>query len=101
MSEEVDRRQVGPLLLGSLEYVWSRIRGRLSGLTADEYLWEPAPGCWSVRPGPGGGWEIDRPEPEPSPPPVTTATLPSSMRFQSSMAGTSEGCGAVLGMGAT
>jgi DinB superfamily len=72
MSEDVNGRQVGPLLLSSLEYVWSRIRGRLSGLTADEYLWEPVPGCWSVRPGPGGGWEIDRPDPELSPPPVTT-----------------------------
>lgn len=73
MSEDPDRRRVGPLLLGSLEYVWSRIRGRLRGLTVDEYLWEPVPDCWSVRPRPGGGWwEVDRPEPELSPPPVTT-----------------------------
>ena len=72
MAEDMNGHQVGPLLLGSLEYVWSRIRGRLSGLTADEYLWEPVPGCWSVRQGADGGWEVERPDPEPSPPPVTT-----------------------------
>ncbi len=59
-------------MLDSLEYVWSRVRGRLEGLTAAEYLWEPVPDCWSVRPRQGGRWEVDRPRPEPSPPPVTT-----------------------------
>jgi hypothetical protein len=29
MSEDQDRRRVGPLLPGSLECIWSRIRGRL------------------------------------------------------------------------
>jgi hypothetical protein len=29
--------------------VWERTRRRLHGLTDDEYLWEPAPGCWSLR----------------------------------------------------
>ncbi len=72
MPEALNGRQAGPVLLGSLDYVWSRIRERLTGLTEDEYLWEPVPGCWSVRQTSGGGWEIDRPEPEPSPPPVTT-----------------------------
>ena len=72
MSEDVNGRYMGPLLLGSLDYVWSRIRQRLDGLTEEEYLWEPAPGCWSVRPGPGGGGQVDRPSPEPSPAPVTT-----------------------------
>jgi len=32
---------------------------RLSGLTDDEYLWEPVPDCWSVRPGPDGRWTAD------------------------------------------
>jgi DinB superfamily len=72
MPDDSNQRQLAPLLLGSLDYVWSRIRGRLAGLSADEYLWEPAADCWSVRQAPGGSWEIDRPEPEPSPPPVTT-----------------------------
>ncbi|MFJ8643343.1 MULTISPECIES: DinB family protein [unclassified Streptomyces] len=54
-------------------------------LTDEEYLWEPVPGCWSVRrrdtgPGPGataltgaGDWGRDTaPHPHPSPPPFTT-----------------------------
>ncbi|MFI2780970.1 DinB family protein [Streptomyces sp. ALB3] len=54
-------------------------------LTDEEYLWEPVPGCWSVRPhgsGPGRGaagltgagtWGRDTaPFPHPSPPPFTT-----------------------------
>jgi DinB superfamily len=72
MSQDVNGHYIGPLLLGSLDYVWSRIRKNLDGLTTAEYLWEPAPGCWSVRPGRDGGWLAERPAIEPSPPPVTT-----------------------------
>jgi hypothetical protein len=72
ITTEPSGRQAGPLLLTSLDYVWSRIRARLDGLTEEEYLWEPVPGCWSVRAVPGGGGQIERPDPEPSPPPVTT-----------------------------
>jgi len=72
MPEDVSGHHIGPLLLGSVDYVWSRIRGRLGGLTGDEYLWEPAPGCWSVRAAPDGSWRVDRPAAELSPPPVTT-----------------------------
>jgi hypothetical protein len=50
MPEDMNRRQVGPLLLDSLEYVWTRVRGPLEDLAAAEYLWEPVPDCWSVRP---------------------------------------------------
>lgn len=53
------------------------IRPRLEGLTDAEYLWEPAPGCWSVRPADGGGYRVEgqwrgglRHEVEP--PPFTT-----------------------------
>ncbi|MGW4233236.1 DinB family protein [Streptomyces sp. NPDC004980] len=54
-------------------------------MTDEEYLWEPVPGCWSVRrrsagPGPAatqlagtGEWGRDTtPPPHPSPPPFTT-----------------------------
>lgn len=50
-----------------LDFQWiSVLRPRFEGLTDDEYLWEPAPGCWSVRPAPGGRFTIDwvRPEPQ-------------------------------------
>jgi hypothetical protein len=54
-----------------LASVWPRVRGRLDGLTDDEYRWEPVPGCWSVRRD-GGTWKIEREVPAPEPPPVTT-----------------------------
>ncbi|HEY5874312.1 MAG TPA: DinB family protein [Ilumatobacteraceae bacterium] len=56
----------------------------VSALTDAEYLWEPAPGAWSVRlkqqgPSPGatvlvgaGEWGRDGGRPHPYPPPVTT-----------------------------
>jgi hypothetical protein len=72
MPQDVNRQVTGPLLLDSLDCVWSRIRDRLTGLTEDEYLWEPGAGCWSVRSGPDGGWHIERSDPEPVPAPVTT-----------------------------
>ena len=69
------------LLLDQLESTCEFSRARLEGLTDDEYLWEPAPGAWSVRPreravtsrayGPGA-WVLDLEIPEPDPAPVTT-----------------------------
>lgn len=59
-------------------------RPRLDGLTDEEYLWEPAPGTWSVRrredPAPStvtmrvgaGDWLVDFGQPEPTPAPVTS-----------------------------
>ena len=42
------------LLLAQMDEVYDRLRGRLEGLTDDEYLWEPAPLAWSVRDTPDG-----------------------------------------------
>jgi uncharacterized damage-inducible protein DinB len=42
------------------DYVYGRTRRRLDGLTDDEYLWEPVPGCWSVRPDAAGELRADR-----------------------------------------
>lgn len=65
-----------------LSWHWEvHARPRLEGLTDEEYLWEPVPGAWNVRPrGTGatshaagaGDWEIDFSLPEPDPAPVTT-----------------------------
>ena len=70
------------LLLDQLDWHWQhQLRPRLDGLTDAEYLWEPVPGCWSVRPrGTGdatlqlGSREhtIDFTYPAPEPSPVTT-----------------------------
>ena len=69
-------------LAGQLDWHWQQqLRPRLAGLTDDEYFWEPAADCWSVRPrGQGsapvqagsGGFTVDFAFPEPDPPPVTT-----------------------------
>src|SRR5690349_5344942 len=59
-------------LLEQLTWHWdSFVRPHLDGLTDDEYLWEPVPGCWSVRRR-GAGWFVERTHPAPTPPPVTT-----------------------------
>jgi DinB family protein len=69
-------------LLDQLTFHWdSQARPRLDGLTDDEYLWEPAPGAWSIRPrheaktsmaAGGGDLVIDFEYPQPEPAPVTT-----------------------------
>ncbi|WP_326632415.1 MULTISPECIES: DinB family protein [unclassified Streptomyces] len=87
-------------LLQQFDFARGRLADRLTGpvmdsgngtdvevasMTDEEYLWEPVPGCWSVRrrtagPGPGatvlvgaGDWGRDAtPPPHPTPPPLTT-----------------------------
>jgi hypothetical protein len=69
-------------LLLQLTWHWvTHLRPRLSGLTDEEYLWEPVAGCWSLRPretattpmaAGGGAWVLDFALPEPQPVPVTT-----------------------------
>jgi DinB family protein len=70
------------MLRDQVDWHWNfQLRDRLAGLTDEEYFWEPAPGCWSVRPrGTGtapvragsGAMTIDFAMPQPEPPPVTT-----------------------------
>jgi hypothetical protein len=69
-------------LMDQLAFHWAhQLRPGLDGLTDDEYLWEPVPGCWSIRPrgeevttmAAGGGDHVaDFAYPEPDPAPVTT-----------------------------
>jgi hypothetical protein len=69
-------------LLEQLSWHWdSHVRPHLNGLTDDEYFWEPAPGCWSIRPrteattsmaAGSGDLVADFEFPEPIPAPVTT-----------------------------
>jgi hypothetical protein len=69
-------------LLTQLTWHWDHhLRPHLDGLTDDEYLWEPVPGSWSIRPrgqattpmaAGGGDLVADWAWPEPVPAPVTT-----------------------------
>jgi uncharacterized damage-inducible protein DinB len=59
-------------LIDFSDEVWRRTRGRLDGLSDDEYFWEPVPQCWSVRQRDDGTWFADMPEPRPNPAPFTT-----------------------------
>jgi hypothetical protein len=69
-------------LIEQLDWHWTRqLRPRLTGLGDDEYFWEPAAGCWNVRPRDestapvalgSGDFVLDFAHPEPVPPPVTT-----------------------------
>ncbi len=69
------------LLLDQYDTSYQFVRDRLTGLTDEEYRWEPAPGCWSVRPRAEattsdahgkGAWVREFDTPEPEPPPFTT-----------------------------
>jgi hypothetical protein len=69
-------------LRDQLELHWRvHLRPKLTGLTDDEYFWEPVAGCWSVRPrgtstapmaAGTGDFTIEFAMPEPDPTPVTT-----------------------------
>jgi hypothetical protein len=54
------------------DHVWHRTRSRLEGMTDEEYLWEPTPGCWSIRQHADGTWTADDVLPRPEPAPFTT-----------------------------
>ncbi len=69
-------------LVDQLDWHWTTfVRPRLDGLDDARYLWEPVPGCWSIRrraaaSGPyiagAGDTVLDEQHPEPDPPPLTT-----------------------------
>lgn len=69
-------------LADQLDWHWQhQLRPGLDGLTDAEYLWEPAPGSWSVRPRAeattamavgDGDVVVDFEHPAPEPPPITT-----------------------------
>jgi DinB superfamily len=51
--------ETGGALITVFDYVWARLADRLSGLTDEEYFWEPVPGCWSLRQDEHGRWRLD------------------------------------------
>jgi hypothetical protein len=59
-------------LLGLADFAYQRLHARLAGLTDEEYRWEPAPGCWSIRRQDDGTWRADGSEWPMKPAPLTT-----------------------------
>jgi len=68
------------LLLDQLDTSTAMARDRLAGMTDDEHLWEPVPGCLSIRRAGDvqghtlghGEWLLEWPRPEPEPAPMRT-----------------------------
>jgi hypothetical protein len=59
-------------LVESLDNGFDPLRERLADLGDVEYLWEPAPNSWTLRPQADGTWHADWASPDPEPAPVTT-----------------------------
>ncbi len=59
-------------LVSLSDYAWQRLLARIDGLDDEEYLWQPADGCWSVRPDADGSWQLDGAALPPDPTPITT-----------------------------
>jgi hypothetical protein len=75
-----DLRQV---LLDQTDMVNAQVERALTGLTDDEFFWEPVPDCWTLRnrmevpaerrsPRSLGTWVIEEEQPDPDPAPFTT-----------------------------
>ena len=73
--------RVGQDVVALGDYAYERARERTDGLTDEEYLWEPVPGMWSIRPcgtstAPvsigASDFTADYAWPEPDPVPATT-----------------------------
>jgi hypothetical protein len=64
-------KDVIPLLFSGVDYIWDRLRNRLDGLTAEEYLWDPVDDVWTLRRD-GDRCVADFSPDEPDPAPVTT-----------------------------
>ncbi|OZV75534.1 damage-inducible protein DinB [Micromonospora echinospora] len=54
------------------DLTWSLFEYHLDRLEPEDFRWEPAPLCWTMRTGPDGGWAPDWADTEPDPVPVPT-----------------------------
>ncbi|WDZ84860.1 DinB family protein [Micromonospora cathayae] len=63
---------VRSILRWQFDLTWSLFEYHLDRLEPADFHWEPAPLCWSVRPGPDGTWTPDWADHEPDPVPVPT-----------------------------
>ncbi len=59
-------------ILFQFDLAWALADLHLAALVDEDFLWEPAPLCWTVRPDAAGVWRPDWAEVEPDPIPVPT-----------------------------
>lgn len=69
--ESITPARLAPFL-AQWDYFAGVLFDRLSGLTDEEYLWEPVTNCWTVRPTGDGRYMADWEWPAPDPAPFTT-----------------------------
>ncbi|MGW4538986.1 DinB family protein [Streptomyces chartreusis] len=60
------------LLRWQFDLTWALFEYHLERLRPEDFLWEPGPICWTVRPSGDGTWVPDWAETEPDPVPVPT-----------------------------
>ncbi len=60
------------LLRWQFDLTWSLLELHLQRLEPEDFLWEPAPRCWTLHPGVDGSWVPDWEDPEPDPAPIPT-----------------------------
>ena len=60
------------MLRWQFDLAWSLLEHHLNRLEPGDFLWQPAPGCFTVRPTADGVWVADWADPEPDPPPNPT-----------------------------
>nr|WP_155073305.1 DinB family protein [Streptomyces taklimakanensis] len=60
------------MLRRQFDLTWALFEYHLERLEPDDFLWEPASRCWTVRPAADGRWVPDWAETEPDPVPVPT-----------------------------
>ncbi|MFD0362291.1 DinB family protein [Nocardia sp. GCM10030253] len=60
------------LLRWQFDLTWSLAEIHFDTLRPDDYLWQPAAHCWTVRPAADGQWRPDWADVEPDPIPVPT-----------------------------
>ena len=60
------------ILTFTMNESWEYLYRLLSGLSDQEFFWEPVPNCWRIYQGENGRWTYDYQIPHPQPSPLTT-----------------------------
>lgn len=70
--EEHAQQATVSFMVTALDEAYQHLLGQVEGLTAEEFFWEPADACWTLRRLDNGRWSLDYEEAPTHPAPVTT-----------------------------